>query len=710
MSIRARAPRTRMSAATAALLLTLTGSVSYSVIASTPAVAASVVLEAESATLSGGAVVEREHSGYTGTGYVGGLIDTNKGRASLRFSAQSAYDGAGTVTIRYANGTGSPKTLTLNTNGNTTQLTLPATANWTTWSTIDVPVTYSKGVNTLALTFNNTDSGNVNIDNIKAVTPTGPSDPGGPSGAGASLPFTTYEAEGGTFKGSAVGPDRTYLTVASEASGRRAVKLAQTGDYVEIRLTKAADAINLRYSLPDSSDGTGIDASLSAYADGTALPDLQLTSRYAWVYGAYPYTNHPSEGQAHRFFDETRVKLGRTLPAGTVLRLQKDTGDTAASYTIDLVEAEQAGTAATLPSGYVSARDLGVVPDGGKDVTTALDSALQTAKSQGKGLFLPAGTYVVSDHVNLSGVKMRGAGVWHTVLRGTGLKGGLFGRGGTSTVEDLMIDGQNTVRDDAGGHAAIEGDFGTGSVIRNVWIQHTKVGLWITGPTTRLSASDLRVRNTYADGVNLHGAVKDTVVSNSSIRGTGDDALAMWSDGAAVTDSAFRGNTVQLPTLANGAAIYGGSGNSVENNDISDTVVAASGITVSTRFGQPFSGTTTVSGNLLRRTGSMEVNWNSKLGAVWVYADRSDITQPVVLSDNTVEDSTYSGLLVSWQKQVTDLRVDGLTIDRTGHHGIEINAAGHGIFSGTRITGAAGTALDVAGGFTVQRGSGNSGW
>ncbi|WP_282203867.1 carbohydrate-binding protein [Kitasatospora fiedleri] len=676
-------------------------------------------LEAESAALSGGAVVAADHSGYTGSGFVGGFTDGNKGNATAAFTVPSGQAGTGSVTLRYANGTGSAKTLTLLVNGASAgQVTLPATANWDSWATVQQAVTLAAGTNTVALKFTTADSGNVNLDSLTPTTPTGtgspspsPSDPGtpAPTGAGATLPFTSYEAEAGTTNGTVLTPDRTYLSTAAEASGRSAVKLTQTGQYVEIKLTAPANAVNLRYSLPDSADGKGLDATLSVYADGQALPDLSLTSRYAWVYGAYPYTNNPGEGQAHRFFDETRATLGRTLPTGTVLRFQKDAGDTAASYTLDLVEAEQTGTAETLPSGYLSAASLGVTP-GGPDVTAALNTALNTAKSQGKGLFLPAGTYTVSDHVNLSGVKLRGAGVWYTVLRGTGLKGGLYGQGGTSTVENLTVDGQNTVRDDANGQAGIEGDFGTGSVIRNVWVRHTKVGLWINAPTKGLQASDLRIRDTYADGVNLHGAVNGTVVSNSSIRGTGDDALAMWSDGAAVTDSAFRHNTVQLPALANGAAVYGGSGNSVQDNLISDTVTAGAGITVSTRFGQPFTGTTTVSGNVLRRTGSMEVNWNSKLGAVWIYADQSDLTQPVVLNGNTVEDSTYSGLLLSWQKQIADLRVDGLTITRTGANGIEGNATGRGTFANTKVSQTAEAPLNVTGGFTIQRGTGNSGW
>lgn len=528
--------------------------------------------------------------------------------------------------------------------------------------------------------------------------------------AGATVPYTTYEAEDAATNATAVGPDRTYLTLPSEASGRRAVTLEDTGDYVEFTLTEPANALNLRYSLPDSADGAGLDDTLSLYADGEELDDLDLTSRYSWVYGGYPYTNNPAEGSGHRFFDDTRAHLGRELPAGTVLRLQKDSGDSAASYTVDLLEAEQAPAAADMPDGYVSATGLGVTPDDGQDDTAALNSALATAKDQGSGLWLPAGTYRISDHVDLTGVDLRGTGQWHTVLRGTGLKGGLFGRGGTSSVQDLMIDGENTVRDDAGGHAAIEGDFGAGSLIKNVWIQHTKVGLWINAPTTGLRAEDLRIRNTFADGVNLHGAVSDTVVSNSSIRGTGDDGLAMWSEGAPVTDSSFRNNTVQLPMLANGAAVYGGSGNSIEGNDISDTVTSSAGIAVSTRFGQPFSGPTAVTGNTLRRAGGYEPNWQSELGALWVYADTSDITTPVRIEGNQILDSTYAGLLVSWQRTVGDLTVTDTRVEGAGTYGIEIFAAGAGNFSGVTVTDAASGGLSLDGGFQITRGSGNSGW
>ncbi|UUN28461.1 carbohydrate-binding protein [Streptomyces sp. FIT100] len=816
------------------ILLSLLCSLLYGFAPGTPAHAGTAVVEAESAALSGGAVVASDHVGYTGAGFVGGYTDANKGTASTAFSVQSVVAGSGSMRLRYANGTTAAMTLSLYVNGaKVRQVSLPATANWDTWGTVDEPVSFNAGANTVALTFTSTDSGNVNLDNAVFTTP----EPGpggslthpatdffrsggvtagsgylsgftgtgaravfavnatatgtqnvsvryrtsgsgnatitltangtkvrqlqlpGTSGAwrdtatdaplraglntltlrtesgdngafdlaglniagaaanaarGATVPYTAYEAESGSTNASAIGPDRTYLTPASEASGRRAVVLDQTGEYVQVTLVKPANALTLRYSIPDNAAGTGTQASLSVYNGGTHLRDLALTSKYAWVYGAYPYNNDPAGGSAHRFYDETRVLLGTTLPAGTVLKFQKDSGDTAPSYTLDLVETETAPDAYSMPAGFVSATTLGVTSGDGGDDTASLNSALGTAKNQGKGLWLPAGTYDISGEVSLTGVQLRGAGEWHTVLRGRNGKGVLFGRGGTSTVQDLTISGDVTYRDDTNFDAGIEGDFGTGSTIQNVWIEHTKVGMWLDAPTTGLYASGLRIRGTFADGVNLHKGTAGTELWNSSVRNTGDDGLAMYSEAQPVRDCAYRFNTVQLPLLANAAAVYGGSGNRVEDNLLSDTVDAASGIAISTRnFGSgplPFSGPTYVQRNTLTRTGGYERNWASKLGALWIYADSSDITTPVHVKDVDILDSTYSGTLVSWQKTVGDLRLENVRIQTTGHYGIEINSAGAGTFTGVTVTGAASGGLSLAGGFTVTRGQGNSGW
>jgi hypothetical protein len=57
----------------------------------------------------------------------------------------------------------------------------------------------------------------------------------------------------------------------------------------------------------------------------------------------------------------------------------------------------------------------------------------------------------------------------------------------------------------------------------------------------------MRIRDTTADGVNFHGGVTNSKVTNSDLRNLGDDGLATWSDqsiGADANDS-FDHDTVQ---------------------------------------------------------------------------------------------------------------------------------------------------------------------
>src|SRR6267378_5424039 len=86
--------------------------------------------------------------------------------------------------------------------------------------------------------------------------------------SGATVPWTTYEAEAMTIVGGTIlGPppravDKNVTvtnTVAAEASGRQCVKLSATGNYVEFPAQGAANTLVIRYSVPDTADGTGAD-------------------------------------------------------------------------------------------------------------------------------------------------------------------------------------------------------------------------------------------------------------------------------------------------------------------------------------------------------------------------------------------------------------------------------------------------------------------
>lgn len=62
--------------------------------------------EAESASLSGGAKVNTNHIGYSGTGFVDGYTTTG---ATATFNVQASAEGSYNATLHYANASGSAK-------------------------------------------------------------------------------------------------------------------------------------------------------------------------------------------------------------------------------------------------------------------------------------------------------------------------------------------------------------------------------------------------------------------------------------------------------------------------------------------------------------------------------------------------------------------------------------------------------------------------
>jgi hypothetical protein len=118
---------------------------------------------------------------------------------------------------------------------------------------------------------------------------------------GAQIPWMTYEAESAKTNATILGPDYTGQTAVREASGRHCVQLSSTFDYVEFTAVADAQGMVIRYNLPNSPDGTGIDATLSLYINGKFKSKLPMTSQYSYLYGKYPFTNQPSDGTPRHF-------------------------------------------------------------------------------------------------------------------------------------------------------------------------------------------------------------------------------------------------------------------------------------------------------------------------------------------------------------------------------------------------------------------------
>lgn len=516
------------------------------------------------------------------------------------------------------------------------------------------------------------------------------------AGRGATVPFVEHEAEAADFTGTLIGPTREAKTLAGEASGRRAVTLDSTGEQVEFTLTAPANALTVRYSVPDSADGRGANSTLSIMVDGVSTAGIVTTSRYGWFYGGFPFTNNPSDGSAHHFYDHARVLLDSELPVGTKVALRKDVPDTASSYTIDLVDFELVAPAGRQPAGSVSVLDHGADPAGTQDSTAAITRAIAAAKAAKVEVWLPAGVFKVTEHLIVDDVTVRGAGMWHTTLTGDGV--GVYGNYAPNPsrnvkLHDFAIMGEVTERDDHAQVNGVGGALGAGSVVQGLWIQHTKCGFWLDGPFDGLTVRGNRILDQTADGLNLHKGVSNVLVEQNFLRNTGDDGLASWADEFPNHHNTFRSNTVLLPMLANGIAIYGGHDNTVSDNVIADTLIEGGGIHLANRFsGTVFlSGLTTVARNTVLRAGGTFDIIQSPVGAIWIYGKDAPISGGIRLVDNELLDSSYAGLQF-FANRISGIEVDGLVVDGAGTFGIALQTTGSASFDRISVlrSGAAG--------------------
>ena len=452
-----------------------------------------------------------------------------------------------------------------------------------------------------------------------------------PAATGAAVPWITYEAEAQVVGGGATiqGPLYTPFTIPAEASGRKCVQLNGTGQFIQFTNQNPGTALVVRYSVPDTGNGAGADYSLGLYTNGTLAARLPLTSRYSWLYGNYPFTNNPAAGSPRNFFDEVRTN-GFNLPAGTVIRLQKDAGDTATNYVIDLVDVENVPAAQSAPANSVSVASYGAVGDGTTDCTTAFQNCINGSHTLNKSVWIPPGTYLITGTLNLAAnTQINGAGMWYSRLVGSAALYGTAARrvnlnGGGSNIKltDFAITGCLNYRNDSEGNDGLGGSYGTGSVISRLWIEHTKAAAWIFN-SSGLVVDSCRFRNTLADGINVNYAMQNTLVTNCTARGTGDDCFAVWP--APSTGSYLPGNnlishcTGMVPFLANGGALYGGADNRIEDSLFTDFPYGC-GILISTTFpvSYTFGGTNTVQRCDLLRCGGYDggYGWRSALQIV----------------------------------------------------------------------------------------------
>ncbi|WP_328862499.1 cellulase family glycosylhydrolase [Streptomyces sp. NBC_00306] len=142
--------------------------------AEAPEAAAAVTHEAENAVISQG-VVESNHAGFTGSGFVN---YNNSTGSHVEWTVNAAQAGSTTLTLRYANGTTVNRPMTITVNGAVVAAdrAFPGTGAWTSWNTATVTAALRAGANTVRATAT-TANGGPNVDSLAT-------DAGGPPPVG----------------------------------------------------------------------------------------------------------------------------------------------------------------------------------------------------------------------------------------------------------------------------------------------------------------------------------------------------------------------------------------------------------------------------------------------------------------------------------------------------------------------------------------------
>lgn len=526
---------------------------------------------------------------------------------------------------------------------------------------------------------------------------------------GAIIPWLTYEAENMKTTGTIMGPRYDPYQVETESSGQCCVKLNSSGQFVEFTSSINANSMVIRFSLPDSKEGNGLSSTLGVYKNGKLIQQQPISSRYAWLYGKYPFTNDSSAGAPRHFYDEIRIK-DLKIAKGDLIRIQRNdqNGDLANYCILDLVDLEKIVPPIQAPANSLSITDKSFRgTDLSDDYTEAFIKCIAKATETGKTVWIPVGTFKITGDIILpSNITVQGAGMWYSKLVGdeklytdASKRVRVKGNGDNIHIADFAIDGKLNYRNDKEENDGVVGSFGINSTISNIWIEHTKVGMWIEN-SSNLKITGCRMRNTLADGINFCvGMAKDTI-ENCTARGTGDDCFAFWP--TIYTTQRFSPGqnlvshcTAQLPYLANGAAIYGANSNAIKDCSFSD-ISQGSAILISTTFptenktlgvNNNFSGTTVIENCDIKTSGGFDHEWDWR-AAVEICLDKRSISG-LEINNVNIENSLSNGLSLIAKNEndrigvlsnatIQNVNISNYEIGTKDKHGLFISNGAHG--------------------------------
>lgn len=315
-----------------------------------------------------------------------------------------------------------------------------------------------------------------------------------------------------------------------------------------------------------------------------------------------------------------------------------------------------------MATSYVSITAFGAKGDGRTDNRAAIQKAIDTARAQGKPVFVPEGVFHHKGVLTLNGVDLVGAGA-KSVLKAVGASSSdmqsVLVTGSGASISNLTLDSDATTRGYTGNSAKIQVRDATDFSIRNVTILNSMGAGMIVLRSSRGVIQNNLVKGTNADSIHMtHGSNAIQVIGNR-IENAHDDGIAVVSYAShptMVSNITIRNNTVLNNEWGRNIAVVGGQNVVIEKNHVQGNKAERAGIYIASEWSYKTWGVKNVlvQDNHLRDTGG----YKSGQGGVMVYSSTSRPVEDITFRRNEIVDSNKFGVFLRGQP------MDDITFDR----------------------------------------------
>ena len=248
-------------------------------------------------------------------------------------------------------------------------------------------------------------------------------------------------------------------------------------------------------------------------------------------------------------------------------------------YVVSSDSALAAQPAACLaPQKNLSVKDFGAKADGHTDDTAAIQAALDVAKA-GDVLLFPEGHYKTSKSLQVKTSSIALVGQNATLFSLTPGDQSIHISGEHVAVVGMRLEGTGATRLAANNSAKIFSESNYVQLIDNTIVGGASVGILVHGGHDFIIRGN-HIENTLADGIHMtHGASKG-IVSDNSIKNSGDDMIAVVSYKkhlplATCSDILIKDNHVSGNKWGRGISVIGGTNITIDSNQIEDVNEAA---------------------------------------------------------------------------------------------------------------------------------------